>query len=125
MSRAIENYICASEDRPHFNNDFFIDYDYWSFPLIPFYYPNEICPYEEYYQPQQQNPTSVVINETIIQQSITQEEITELLNRTIPQLAENLAERLGNIISEEDLDAAINEIYGGSASDMIGGIVEP
>ena len=50
---------------------------------------------------------------------------TQLINDTIPQLAENLAEKLGTIVTEADLDAAIEEIYGGSASDIIGGSSNP
>ena len=126
MSRAIENYICASEDRPHYDNEFFIAYDYWPLPAVFIDYPGKTYSYEGYQQPPvDQNPTNVVINETIVQQTISQEEITEIINNTIPQLAETLAEKLGTIITEADLDAAIEEIYGGSASDIIGGSNNP
>lgn len=39
MSRAIEDYICASEDRSHYNNERFSSYGCWGFYLtIPAYY---------------------------------------------------------------------------------------
>jgi len=122
MSRAMENYICASEDRSHYNTDTCVLLDYWPDPLVPIHYPVQIGSYEEYPQSLvDQNPANIVINETVIQQNISQEEIIEIINNTIPQLAETLAEKLGTIITEADLDAAIDEIYGGSASSLIGG----
>lgn len=126
MSRAIENYICASEDRPHYDTEFLITYDYWSPPVTPVNYHGGPYMQQDCYRPPEHNdPKNVIINKTIIQQSMSKEEITQLINDTIPQLAENLAEKLGTIVTEADLDAAIEEIYGGSASDIIGGSNNP
>lgn len=63
MSRAIENYICASEDRSHYNNEFFLYNYYYRTPmLIPRYNYTNYCPTLR--PPINQKPTQ---NITIIQ----------------------------------------------------------
>lgn len=67
MSRAIEDYICASEDRSHYNNERFCSYGYWGFyPTVPAY-----CspwPYRDYPNPNPQPspPTNVTIIKQVI-----------------------------------------------------------
>ena len=95
MPRAIEDYICASEDRSHYNNE---GYYPWGF------------------QTPMRTPEVTVINQItkIVKEKISEEELTEIINARIPQITERVtAEVSQNILPE------ITEIDGGSASDLI------
>ena len=116
MSRAIEDYICASEDRSHYNNERFGSYGYWNFyPIIPTYYSPQPC--RDYPNPNPQPSPST--NITIIKQTISKQEINEIIDETIPRIADSISNKIGDVIDSSDLDSSIDEIYGGSASDMI------
>lgn len=117
MSRAIEDYICASEDRSHYNNERFGSYSCWGlYPVTPIYY-SPMWSYRDYHNPNPQPapPTNV----TIIKQTISKQEINEIIDETIPRIAESISDKIGDVIDSSDLDSSIDEIYGGSASDMI------
>ena len=125
MSRAIEDYICASEDRSHYNNETYREFHYFPFAQ-PAYYPIKQEDYPSYnptVTPQQ--PTNITINKTIIQQTISKQEVNEIITAAIPQLAEAISNEIEDITINPDIDAAIDEIYGGSASDIIGGSSNP
>ena len=95
MPRAIEDYICASEDRSHYNNE---GYYPWGF------------------QTPMRTPEVTVINQItkIVKEKISEEELTEIINARIPQITERVtAEVSQNILPE------ITEIDGGSASDLM------
>ena len=100
MSRARERYICASEDRPHYNNeaDYFMGYR---------------CPAP---------PPNVVtfVQEKIIKEEISEDKLNELIDARIPQLKEDVLNEINDTVTTTDvIDAAIDEIYGGSASDVL------
>lgn len=118
MSRTIEDYICASEDRSHYNNERFNSYGYWSFyPTVPIYY--QLQPCRDYPNPGPNPQPSPPTNITIIQQTISKQEINEIIDEQIPRIADSISDKIGDIINNSDLDSSIDEIYGGSASDMI------
>lgn len=97
MSRAIENYICASEDRSHYNNE---TWELWGFR-----YPMRV-PYVT---------TINVINKTeVIEQKISEEELNAAIDARIPQITETVANEVGEIIVP-----SIKEIHGGSASEVM------
>lgn len=105
MSRAMENYICASEDRPHYNNETDI--------LYGFRYPMK-------------SPRVTIIQDIteVIKEEMSEEKINELIDARIPQVTETVINEIGDTIMDlsvtgEAVDAAIDEIYGGSASDII------
>ncbi len=100
MSRARERYICASEDRPHYNNeaDYFMGYR---------------CPAP---------PPNVVtfVQEKIIKEEISEDKLNELIDARIPQLKEDVLNEINDTVTTTDvIDAAVDEIYGGSASDVL------
>ena len=100
MSRARERYICASEDRPHYNNeaDYFMGYR---------------CPAP---------PPNVVtfVQEKKIKEEISEDKLNELIDARIPQLKEDVLNEINDTVTTTDvIDAAIDEIYGGSASDVL------
>lgn len=100
MSRAIEDYICASEDRSHYNNEIYSSYAYWGlYSITPAYYP-----IQSYYCNPQPTPPSPP-NVTIIKQVISKEEINEIIDGTIPRIAESISNRIGDIIENSDLDS--------------------
>lgn len=95
MPRAIEDYVCASEDRSHYNNE---GYYPWGF------------------QTPMRTPEVTVINQItkVVKEKISEEELTEIINARIPQITERVtAEVSQNILPE------ITEIDGGSASDLM------
>ena len=106
MSRAIERYVCASEDRSHYNNE--TDY------LIGFRYPMK-------------SPRVTVIQNItkteIIEREVPEEKLQELIDARIPEIKETVINEIGDIaataVTTEAVDEAINEIYGGSASDLV------
>lgn len=102
MSRAMENYICASEDRPHYNNETDL--------LYGFQYP-------------MRSPRVTIIQENyvteIIKEEIPEEKLTELIEARIPQVTEAVIEGIGDsLVTTENVDDVIDEIYGGSALDL-------
>lgn len=104
MSRAIEDYVCASEDRSHYNNE--TDF------LMGFRYPT-------------QSPRVTIIQENhiteVIKEEIPDERLNELIDARIPQVTETVINEIGDsLVTTENIDAAIDEIYGGSASDILG-----
>ena len=93
MPRALEDYICASEDRSHYNNE--------TWDLYGFYYPWV----EPHYT------TINIINKTeIIEQKISDEELDVEITARIPQIADEV----GDIIVP-----SIKEVHGGSASEVM------
>lgn len=102
MSRARERYICASEDRPHYNteDDYFMEYRY---PGPP---PNVVT----------------FVQEKIIKEEISEEKLNELIEARISQLKDDIIDQVNDsVATTEVIDAAIDEIYGGSASDVLDG----
>jgi len=104
MSRAIERYVCASEDRPHYNNETNI--------LYGFCYPMRA-------------PEVTIIQEIhetkIVEREVPDERLNDLIDARIPGLKETVLDELGEtIVTQDNIDDTIDEIYGGSASDMIG-----
>lgn len=97
MPRAIEDYICASEDRPHYNNE--------TLDLYGFYYPMR-----------RPHVTTInIINKTeIIEQGVSEEQINELIDARIPQVIETVANEVGDSIVP-----SIKEVHGGSASEVM------
>ena len=98
MSRAIEDYVCASEDRSHYNNE--------TCELWGFYYP-------------MRSPHVITINEvveqTVIKEEVPIEKLNELIDARIPELTEIVTDEVSaNILPE------ITEVHGRSASEVIG-----
>ena len=101
MSRAIENYICASEDRSHYNNE--------TDNLYGFHYP-------------MRSPEVTIIQQVIKTETVSDERLLELINERLPELKETvLNEIVIPGITTEDVDAVVDEIHGGSALDAIEG----
>lgn len=96
MWREMENYICNSEDRPHYDTDRF--------------YPWHCAP--------MRTPEVTVINQIvetkIIKETISEEELTEIIDARLPQITQRVTEEVSTNILPE-----INEIDGGSASDAL------
>lgn len=104
MSRARERYICASEDRPHYNNeiDSFVRYR---------------CP-----PPPPQVLSFVQENHIteVIKEEVPIDKLNELIDARIPQIAETIINEVGDtVVTTDNVDAAVDEIYGGSASDVL------
>lgn len=100
MSRAMERYICASEDRPHYNNeaDYFMGYRY---PAPP---PHVVT----------------FVQEKIIREEISEDRLNEIIDARIPQIKETVINEIGDVqVTTENIDNAVDEIYGGSASDVL------
>lgn len=95
MPRAIEDYVCASEDRSHYNNE---GYYPWGF------------------QTPMRTPEVTIINQItkVVKEKISEEELTEIINARIPQITERVTAEVSQTILPE-----ITEIDGGSASDLI------
>lgn len=93
MSRAIENYICASEDRPHYNNE--------SWDLYGFYYPVR-------------HPEVTIIQQVYKEEKVPDKRLNELIDARIPQLTKDITDEVIADIGKEDW-----EINGGTASDVI------
>ncbi len=103
MARGIEHYICASEDRDHYNNMY--EYDCY------------------YYPPKPLKPNVIVSPVVNIEQNIPQEQLKEIINERLQEMKKNIVDEINNsiniAITNEDVDAVIDEIYGGSASDVM------
>lgn len=101
MPRGMENYICASEDFSHYDNETDLIYG--------FRYPT-VAP-------------EVTIIQNISQSEISEEKLKELIQAHIPEIKETIIDELGDIIASpvtrEAVDAVIDEIYGGSALDAV------
>lgn len=105
MPRLRENYICSSEDRAHYNhmnnNNYYYDY------------------YYNYYYPPKPSENNIIDSSS----GLSQEQIKKLINERISQLKETLVEEINSMIdikiTTQDVDAVIDEIYGGSASDVM------
>ncbi len=88
MSRAIENYICASEDRPHYNNE--------TWGLYGFYYPMR--------SPQ------VTIIQNLYTNGITEEKVNELIDARVSDISDAIEfypipdETVEDIIEKEGQD---------------------
>lgn len=97
MSRAIENYICASEDRWHYNNETRYPYGF---------------------QTPMRTPEVTIINQIvkteIIKQEISEEELARLIETCIPQITKVVTTEVSQNILPE-----ITEIDGGSASEVM------
>ena len=105
MSRAIENYICASEDRPHYNNETNFLYGF-RYPMV--------------------SPRVTIIQEVtetkVIKEDVPEEKLNELIDARIPKLKSDVISEIGEItapVTTEAVDEVVDEIYGGSASDII------
>ncbi len=94
MSRAIENYICASEDRPHYNNETWELYGFW-YPM--------------------RSPKVITINNiTKIEQTISQDQINEMIDARIPEVVETVATEVVDTVVP-----SIKEVHGGTASEVM------
>ena len=103
MPRAIEDYICASEDRSHYNNE--TDY------LYGFQYPMRA-------------PHVIVIQDVhktqIIEREVPDERLNDLIAAHMPEEKETILNELGEtIVTQENIDDRIDEIRGGTAADAI------
>lgn len=103
MSRGLEHYICASEDRDHYNNTYAYD-----------------C---YYYPPRPPKPNIIVSPIVNVESKVSQEELRNIVNERLQALKQTIVEEIKasiNIeVTNEQVDAVINEIYGGSASDVM------
>lgn len=90
MPRAIEDYVCASEDRSHYNNETYYPYGFQTPMLEP----------------------RVTIIQEVHKLEISDEQLSRVLEAQMPKVTDT-------IINELDLDAAIDEIHGGSAADAV------
>lgn len=93
MSRAIEHYICASEDRSHYNNE--------TYRLRGFLYPAR-------------EPHITIIQEVYKEEKVSDERLNELIDARIPGLTETVVNEVIPAITEGDW-----EVHGGSASEVI------
>ena len=90
MSRAIENYICASEDRPHYDNEgpFLYGFGY------PMRRP-EVTVYQTVYK-------------TVYENGISEDKVNELIDSRISDISDNMEfypipeEEVKDIIEEEN-----------------------
>ena len=95
MPRAIEDYVCASEDRWHYDNE---TWDLWGF---------------EY--PMRSPKVVTIVNQTtIIKEKVSQEEINQLIDARIPHLTETVVNEVNETLAD-----SITEIHGGSATEVI------
>ena len=108
-----ETYICSSEDRRHYNNirsnnDYY--FHRYCMPSPPIH--------------KKEKPIYIIDNteSTSGNTIISQEQIKQLINENIAQLKDAIIQEISNAlniqITNEDINAVINEIYGGSASDV-------
>jgi len=92
MSRAIENYVCASEDRPHYNTDD-------PMGIYGFYY-GIGSPYIQ----------SVHVSYNI---TPTEEQLRSLVEEKVPEIRDQVLDEVGEVIvpsiSEEEIDEIIDE----------------
>lgn len=95
MPRAIEDYICASEDRSHYDNE---TYGLWGF---------------EY--PMRSPRVITFVNETkIIKEKVSEEEINQLIDARIQGLTQTVVNEVKETIAD-----SIDEVHGGSATEVI------
>ena len=102
-----ETYICSSEDRRHYNNirsnnDYY--FDYYCMPAPPIHKENK--------------PVYIIETESTNNNIISQEQIKQLINELKDTIIEEISEALNTKVTNEDINAIIDEIYGGSASDV-------
>ena len=96
MSRMIEDYVCASEDRVHYNLD--------DECLRGFHRQGMIAPHVITYN---------ITNKTEIIETVSDDKIKEVVETMIPGLKEDIHNDIVNEIEE------IDEIYGGSATEVL------
>lgn len=110
MSRAIERYVCASEDRSHYNNE--------TWCLRGFHYPLE--PHVTVIE---------VVNKTEVVEVVPEEKMREMVDAMVPgiqaDIRDDLLTEINETIIPELQTEEIDEIYGGSATDVIKEPVEP
>ena len=95
MPRALEDYVCASEDRSHYDNE---TWDLWGF---------------EY--PMRSPKVINIVHETkIIKEKMSEEEINQLIDARIPQLVETVTNEVADTVIP-----SITEVHGGSATEVI------
>lgn len=97
MPRAMEDYICASEDRSHYNNETYYPYGFQTPMLEP----------------------RVTIIQEIHKVEISDEQLSKVLADRMPEVKETILNELGDIITKDNIDDAITEIHGGTAADAI------
>lgn len=94
MSRAIEQYVCASEDRSHYNTDRNIDDSFLYHMYIQALHP----PVIQYIQPIK---------------SENEKQINEILDEKSPELVETIINEIGEIVvptlTDEEIDEIIDE----------------
>ena len=106
MSRQIEDYLCASEDRTHYN---------WDGPCLRgFHTHGMVAPHVINYN---------IINKTEVVEVVPEEKIKEMVDALVPNIQENITNDILTEINEtiipELTTEEIDEIYGGSATDVI------
>ena len=100
MSRAIENYVCASEDRSH--------YDTCAWDLQGFRYPS-LAPQVTYIE---------VINKTEIVDTVLEEKIKKMVDTVVSKIQTDMRDDLLTELNETIAsELQIDEIYGGSATE--------
>jgi cell division ATPase FtsA len=97
MSRAIEDYVCASEDRPHYNNE---TWELWGFQY-PMKSPKVINIKE-------------VIETKVIKEEVPEEKLNELIDARIPHITEVVTDEVN-----EAIIPTITEVHGGSATEVM------
>jgi cell division ATPase FtsA len=97
MSRAIEDYVCASEDRPHYNNE---TWELWGFQY-PMRSPKVINIRE-------------VIETKVIKEEVPEEKLNELIDARIPHITEVVTDEVN-----EAIIPTITEVHGGSATEVM------
>jgi len=124
MSRQIEDYICASEDRTHYNTEDLFPRGFYLRPKIkPRIARKSFRDYDDkipdgYYIEPALVPIATTINitnTTEVVEQVDSEQIKEVINDTLPEMKEDIANDVLDMISEDGID----EIYGGSATDVI------
>ena len=105
MSRGMEHYVCASEDRDHYNN---------------------IYAYDCYYYPPRPPRPNLIVSPTVhVESKVSPEELRQLINERLVEMKQTIIDEIKasiNVeITTEQVDAVIDEIYGGSASDVMKG----
>ena len=125
------DYICSSEDRPHYDTEDIIPFgtylrkkpndDIHKYPRRP----GDRCAPGEYPVPVwPPHVTSInITNKTEVVEEVTDERIQTVVDDYVPTITENVIEEIGDNITvsvtAQEVDEAVDEIYGGSASDMI------
>lgn len=99
------DYICNSEDRPHYDRD-----DKF---LRGFHYPM-LAPHVTHIE---------IVNKTEVVEEVTPERIKEVVESMMPEVKDNIQTEIVTELNENIipniLDEGIDEIYGGSATDVI------